>query len=79
MIDRLPATYRWSAGVLRLQKKGLSTSGPSEGQNNFRFVIPAKAGIQFLQYPAVALDPGLRRDDGLFRRSVRDFPSTPRA
>ena len=41
-----------------------------EGLNKFLFVIPAKAGIQFLQYPAVALDPGLRRDDGLFRRSL---------
>jgi hypothetical protein len=36
------------------------------------FVIPAKAGIQFLQYPAVALDSGLRRDDGLFRRFLDD-------
>ncbi len=33
----------------------------------FLFVIPAQAGIQPLQYLAVALDPGLRRDDGLFR------------
>ena len=41
-----------------------------EGLNKFLFVIPAKAGIQFLQYPAVALDPGLRQDDGLFRRSL---------
>ncbi len=43
---------------------------PLETQNKFLFVIPAKAGIQFLQYPAVTLDPGLRRDDGLFSQSL---------
>jgi hypothetical protein len=45
-----------------------------EGLNNSRPVIPAKAGIQIFQSVVEGLDPGFRRDDDLFRASLRVLP-----
>ncbi|TAM58032.1 MAG: hypothetical protein EPN49_13895 [Rhodanobacter sp.] len=41
-----------------------------ERLNKLLLVIPAKAGIQCLRGVIKSLDPGFRRDDGLFRHSL---------